>query len=127
MYRIIRFVVVFVAFFLSAYALTYVIDAVNVKYHVDNIQEQAKDPKSKPVLSVESAKEEFMSTCAGGERVAGFDSTSYCICVFDSMVADLGLNKLIELGLDANSTATENVIQPYITKCVNVQLDQEVI
>ncbi len=110
--------IVFVVFGVSSY----LINAVITTEQVRQIENGANNPKSASPISAADGKREFMRTCDDNSLDgAGFDQTSYCGCVYDSIVAEKGINWLANQGLNSSESELSAAIQPYVDRCIAIQ------
>jgi hypothetical protein len=100
----------------------YLSSAIQTKQVVDEISTRADNPTSEPVINISKGRADFMSGCDTGEYDgAGFDQTAYCGCVFDTMLEEKGINWIVKLGLNVDTTEAEAAMEPYANRCVNNQ------
>ena len=103
-------------------AVPYLIGAVITREEVRQIENSANNPKSTPAISIDTGKQEFMRTCDDDSlNGAAFDQTSYCGCVFDTIVAEKGINWLANQGLNSSEAELATAMQPYVDRCVAKQ------
>lgn len=108
-------------FVVVAAGARYLVGAVITQEQVRQVEQRASDPKSQPVVSEETIRAEFMSTCDVGST-PGLDQTEYCTCTFEILVEEKGINWMINLGLKGTDAEIEAVVMPVAERCVNEQL-----
>ena len=93
--------------------------AVMTDIQVRQIRNGANDKNSKIAMSVPEARKSWNEGCDPTPTVGGaFNQTTYCNCVFDSLVDTYGINWIANMGLTKTQTELQTAFKEPSDACI---------
>lgn len=116
-----KIVLVIVAFVV----IRYIAGAVMTDIQVRQIKNGANDKNSKVAMSVPEARKFFNEGCDPTPMNSNeFNQTTYCNCVFDSLVETYGINWIANMGLTKTEAELQTAFKKPSDICIYNQTSQ---